>query len=296
VGEGSPGQDSNPSTNEYKVHSMHKAVSIVFLVLVSSLFLPLANASKAPTFPHRAKFKDVPVMESAQLRDALDRVVIVDVRSRFEYQTLHIKGSVHIPLSKVKLPPAVKELRKQTDKPIVFYCNGTTCKKSYEAAKLALEAGVKNIYAYDAGIDHWTTLYPEASVLLGQSPVPASSFIDKAVFKSRVIGTEAFEAKIEQGAVVLDIRDLRQRDNPLFPMRENRAQLDETEKIAGIVNEAKRSKKPLLIYDKVGKQTRWFQYYLEQQGVKNYYFLDGGAEGYYEAKFGKAKFQVPDNS
>jgi rhodanese-related sulfurtransferase len=274
---------------------MRKVVSWLF-ALTSLLFLVSAQASNAPAFPHRAKFKDVPVMETEQLRSDLDRVVVVDVRSRFEYQTLHIKGAVHIPLSKEKLPPAVKDLRKQTDKPIVFYCNGTTCKKSYEAAKLAIDAGVKKIYAYDAGIDHWTTLYPEASVLLGQSPVPASSFIDKAVFKSRVISTEAFEAKMEQGAVVLDIRDMRQRDNPLFPMRENRAQLDETQKIAEIVNEAKRSKKPLLIYDKVGKQTRWFQYYLEQQGVKNYYFLDGGAEGYYEAKFGKAKFQVPDNS
>jgi len=32
------------------------------------------------------------------------------------------------------------------------------------------------------------------------------------------------------------------------------------------------------VYDKVGKQTRWFQYYLEQQGLKDYYFLAGGAE------------------
>jgi rhodanese-related sulfurtransferase len=274
---------------------MHKAVSLLFAV-TSLLFLLPAQASNAPAFPHRAKFKEVVIMETEQLRNDLDKVVVVDVRSRFEYQTLHIKGAVHIPLSKVKLPPAVKELRQQTDKPIVFYCNGTTCKKSYEAVELAIEAGVKKVYAYDAGIDHWTTLYPEASVLLGQNPVPASQFISKESFKSRIISTETFETMMEKGAVVLDIRDMRQRDNPLFPMRENRAQLDETQKIAEVVNEAKRTKKPLLVYDKVGKQTRWFQYYLEQQGLKNYYFLEGGAEGYFESKFGKLKFQVPDNS
>jgi rhodanese-related sulfurtransferase len=274
---------------------MHKTATLLF-ALTSLLFLLPAEASNAPAYPHRAKFKTVPVMEAEQLRGDLDKVVVVDVRSRFEYQTLHIKGALHIPLSKDKFPPAVRELRQQSDKPIVFYCNGITCKKSYEAVELAMEAGVKKVYAYDAGIDHWTTLYPEASVLLGQSPVTAGNFISKSSFKSRVISTETFETMMEKGAVVLDIRDLRQRDNPLFPMRENRAQLDDTQKIAEVVSEAKRTKKPLLVYDKVGKQTRWFQYYLEQQGVKSYYFLDGGAEGYFETKFGKAKFQVPDNS
>ena len=94
--------------------------------------------------------------------------------------------------------------------------------------------------------------------------------------------------------MVLDIRDLRQRDVVLFPMRELRAPLDDSKKIADAVAEAKKSKKPLLVYDKVGKQTRWFQYYLEQQGVKEYYFPDGGSEGYHEAKYGKSKFQVPE--
>ena len=32
---------------------------------------------------------------------------------------------------------------------------------------------------------------------------------------------------------------------------------------------------------------------LEQQGVKEYCFLKGGSEGYYEAKFGKLNFKVP---
>lgn len=271
-------------------------IASLFVVFLSLLGFAHTAAAADKNFPHRAKYAHVPILDAAQLRKDIDRAVIVDVRSRYEYNTLHIKNAVHIPLSKEKLPPAVQELRKKTDRPIVFYCNGTTCKKSYEAAELAMNAGVSNVYAYDAGLELWTKNYPDQSVLMKQTPVKDSDFIDNAKFKERVINVNDFEARVEDGAIVLDVRDLRQRDNPLFPMREKRAQLDETQKLAEVVAEAKRSKKTLLIYDKVGKQVRWLQYYLEQQGVKNYYFLAGGAEGFFEAKFGKPKFSVPDLS
>jgi rhodanese-related sulfurtransferase len=270
-----------------------KKILVVLPVLFLATIFGTARASDA-AFPHRATFKHVPVMEAEALRKDLDRVVVVDVRSRYEFETLHIKGALHIALSKEKLPAAAKELRAKSAMPIVFYCNGHSCKKSYEAADLALNAGVTNVHAYDAGLDTWTKQYPDKSVLLGKSPMQPGDLISSAEFKKRLISVQDFETRLEKGAVVLDVRDLRQRDVVLFPMRELRAPLDDSKKIADAVAEAKKSKKPLLVYDKVGKQTRWFQYYLEQQGVKEYYFLDGGSEGYHEVKYGKPKFQVPD--
>ena len=282
-------------------HSLNDKVAFnmkSILAVLSALFLAVmfstARASDEE-YPHRAKFKNIPVMEAATLHKDLKSVLVVDVRSLYEYETLHIKGAVHIKLSKEKLPADVKALRaKSPATPIVFYCNGHTCKKSYEAAELCMNAGVSNVFAYDAGIDAWTKLYPDQSVLLGKSPVQPSEFISHDEFKKRLISTQNFEAMVEKGAVVLDIRDLRQRDVVLFPMRELRAPLDDSQKIADAVMQAKKSKKALLVYDKVGKQTRWFQYYLEQQGVKDYYFLDGGAEAYHEAKYGKLNFKVPE--
>ncbi|MCK7580715.1 MAG: rhodanese-like domain-containing protein [Chromatiales bacterium] len=35
-------------------------------------------------------------MEVEQLHGEIDRVTVVDVRSRYEYDTLHIKGAAHI--------------------------------------------------------------------------------------------------------------------------------------------------------------------------------------------------------
>jgi hypothetical protein len=31
---------------------------------------------------------------------------------------------------------------------------------------------------------------------------------------------------------------------------------------------------------------QWFQYYLESKGIKDYYFLEGGSEGYFQATLG----------
>ena len=272
---------------------MNKFLQALLLV-VSLPFTIQVVASEAGKFPHRAKFKHVAVLELEALKAQLDKSIVVDVRSRYEYNTLHINGAVHVPLSKEKLPAALSELRAKSYKPIVFYCNGTTCKKSYEAAELAMKAGVNNVFAYDAGIDAWSIKHPELCVLMGKAQVSAADLISRDSFKKRLITTPQFEAHVEKGAVILDIRDLRQRDVALFPMRELRAPLDDDQKIAMAVADAKRQKKTLIVYDKVGKQTRWFQYYLEQQGVKDYFFLDGGAEGYHEAKFGKLKFTVPE--
>jgi len=271
---------------------MKKTLAVLSVLFLATVF-SAARASDDP-FPHRAKFKHVPIMAPEALHRDLDKVILVDVRSRYEFQTLHIKGALHIVLSKEKLPAAARELRAKSSKPIVFYCNGNSCKKSYEAADLAIKAGITDIHAYDAGLDTWTRQYPDQSVLLGKSPMNPADLISSTEFKKRIINAEEFEARLEKGAVVLDVRDLRQRDVVLFPMRELRAPLDDSKKIADAVVEAKKTKKPLLVYDKVGAQTRWFQYYLEQQGVKEYYFLKGGSEGYYEAKFGKPNFKVPE--
>lgn len=264
---------------------------------IALLFLTVALAPvhAQEAFPHRSAYKHVPIVELAKLRQDLDKVLLVDVRTRYEYDTLHIKGAMHIALNKTKLVPEVQKALSAAGKPVVFYCNGTTCKKSYEAAELAIKAGIKDVYAYDAGLDAWTKAYPEASVLLGRSPIAAKDLIDGAKFKRHVISAAEFDARVEKGAVVLDVRDLAQRDVALFPFKEKRAQLDERAKIDEAVESAKRESKPLLVYDKVGKQTRWLQYYLEQAGIKTYYFLDGGAEGYHEAKFGKLNLPKADS-
>lgn len=268
---------------------MNRVLSVIAAVLAS---LALVSGSWANTnpFPHREKFKDVPVVESAALLQKLPTVHVIDVRSKFEFDTLHIKGAVNIPLNKTTFAGKVAEFVKANPKPVVFYCNGGTCKKSYHAVQEARKGGV-NGTAYDAGIYSWAQTYPEHSVLLGKNPMDAHEFIDNNRYKSHFVDAHKFENMMGPKAMVLDIRDRIQRDLQLFPFKENRAELQDMESIKYYVRQAKSANKTLLVYDKVGKQVRWFQYLLEREGVKNYYFMKGGSEGYYETKLGS--FKVP---
>jgi len=272
-----------------------KRFSAVVVLALASLFIATSSQAISEPFPHREKFKDVPVIESQELMNKLSSVNVVDVRSKYEYQTLHIKGAVNIPLSKLDFAAEVARLIRTNSKPVVFYCNGGTCKKSYKAVKAALKGGVRGTTAYDAGIYAWAQAYPQYSVLLGKNPMNANDFIDNKTYKARIIEAKRFEKMMGPNAIVLDIRDRIQRDLQLFPFNEHRAELDDVASIRNYVLMAKQSNKTLLVYDKVGKQVRWFQYYLEKHGVRNYYFMKGGSEGYYEAKLGKFRIHEPEH-
>jgi rhodanese-related sulfurtransferase len=272
-----------------------KRFSAVITLALVSIFVATSSQATSGPFPHREKFKEVPVIESQDLMNKISSVNIVDVRSKYEYQTLHIKGAVNIPLNKVDFAAEVAKLIKLNAKPVIFYCNGGTCKKSYKAVKAALKGGIRGTTAYDAGIYTWAQTYPAYSVLLGKNPMSARDFIDNKTYKSRIIDANHFEKMMGPKAIVLDIRDRIQRDLQLFPFKERRAELDDVTAIRNYVQMAKRSGKTLLVYDKVGKQVRWFQYFLEREGVRNYYFMKGGSEGYYEAKLGKFRVHVPEH-
>jgi rhodanese-related sulfurtransferase len=236
-------------------------------------------------YPYRVRYPDVSVITTADLSKRFDEVVVIDVRSKYEYDTLHVKDALHVEL-KTGFGEKVAALRQKYNKPFVFYCNGKTCHKSYDAALLAAKARVDDVYAYDAGIFDWAKAQPEKTALLGRSPIKSEELISSDKFKARLLEPKAFSAKVDD-AVVLDVRDKRQRDSALFPFKEQRAQLDETRKIDAVVAEAKARNKTLLVYDEAGKQVQWFQYYLENKGVKDYYFMKGGAQGHFDATLGK---------
>lgn len=263
-------------------------VSLAVILSVFSLYAAAAPAKSSSTdFPYRYRYPDVSILETAELRKRVQEFAVVDVRSSYEFETLRIKDAINIPLGKRDFTDKVRELREKTNKPIVFYCNGRTCQKSYDAAIVAQQARIPDVYAYDAGIFEWAKTAPEHTVLIDKTPIKVSDLIEEDRFKQHLLDPKSFNAKADAGAVILDVRDRVQRDNPLFPFNEERAQLDEKAKIDRAIERAKKERKPLLVYDAVGKQVQWFQYYLEAKGVPEYYFLKGGAQAHFDAKYGK---------
>ncbi len=254
---------------------------------------PTGGAETAAAFPLRPQYIDVPVIETADLDKKYADVYIVDVRSPYEYDTLRIKDAALIPLTDKNFVEEVRKLReKNANKPIVFYCNGKTCRKSYDAVLKAKAARISGVVSYDAGVAEWAEKHPDKAVLLGRSPIKVEELISHEKFKAHLLDPKAFEAKIGPNTIVLDVRDRVQRDTQLFPYKEQRAQLEEKDKLDAIIEQAKRDKKTLLVYDAVGKQVDWFQYSLENKGLSDYYFMKGGAQGYFDAKYGKISFGV----
>lgn len=266
---------------------MRKA--LFFLVFIGQLLvLPsLLSAEADEGFPGRTKYPDVSFYEKEQLLADFDKVVIVDARSSYEFSTIRIVGAVNIPVASKQFEALLAELRATTIKPIVFYCNGRSCLKSYHAVNKARNAKIENTYAYDAGIFEWAKAYPDHAVLLGKSPVDPNDIIPKAAFQSRCLDPEAFTDllyNMDAKSLVVDVRDKYQRGHSIgyYPGKERWASLDNQEKLIKYINKAKQEKRTLFIYDEVGKQIRWIQYALEKADLKDYYFMQKGARNYHK--------------
>jgi len=245
------------------------------------LLLLLAAPLKAKEeFPVRSLFPKVPTIELEELYQQRNDVLIFDVRSSYEYDTLHIKNARHLALDDHDFITTLQQLRKKDSRPVVFYCNGHTCKKSYQATQKAMQSRIMDVFAYDAGIFEWTKAHPGEAVLLGKSPVDPARLISKESLNAHMLSPEAFGERVGNNTIVLDIRDTIQKNAiNLFPMRQHSVSLDNA-KLKTYVDKAIRENKTLLFYDAVGKQVRWLQYYLEEEGVKSYYFMKGGAKAF----------------
>lgn len=258
------------------------------LCLFAVFFTATTQAASDKPFPGRKVYEHVPYIEIGDLYKKRKDVVIVDVRSSLEYQTLRVKGSKHISVGSSKFVKKVKELRSKTKKPIIFYCNGHTCFKSYKATNKAMVAKIENVFAFDAGIFDWTKAYPKQAVLLGHSPVNPKHLLSKKTLKKRLLAPKDFAKKVGPKSVTIDVRSRLQRmATGLFPFDEKWASMNDRPMLDVYIEKAKRQNKPLLAYDAVGKQVRWLQYYLEKKGLKKYYFMKGGAEGYYKMLFAR---------
>ncbi len=78
--------------------------------------------------------------------------LFVDVRSEEEYNSGHIEAAIHIPVTEIG--DRLNELPK--DRPIIVYCNGSSCARSGRAATILLDNGFKEIYdLVGGGITEW---------------------------------------------------------------------------------------------------------------------------------------------
>ena len=243
----------------------------------------------AEDFPLREQYASVGLepIETAELAEALDSMTVIDARSTYEYETLHIEDARSVPLASPDFNATVQSLAEASGQPLVFYCNGVTCSVSYKAALKAKEAGLTAVRVYDAGVFAWAQAHPEHTVLLGEPLQSAERLIASEQFEAHLLAEEDFYTRIEssQNPLIVDIRSKEQRQGvSLFQMRDRHVPLTNGNRELGdLVQAAVQKGRPMFFLDATGKQVRWLQYYLESQGAEDYWFLKGGARALYES-------------
>lgn len=127
---------------------MRRIVMMVAAALVAVASLAFAAEKKQEPFR---------VVTSEEVKAMIERhepgLVVIDARTPAEYQEVHIKGAVNLPLPELEKKPALLDFPK--DGKLVFYCNGYKCGKSTKAARLAASLGYTDISVLSEGMPVW---------------------------------------------------------------------------------------------------------------------------------------------
>lgn len=148
----------------YSVHHWPNAVrflrslGLVGLILVATLFAVAACGDKSPQIESPTPtatpiatltYENLTVDEAKLLIKEEVNLVVLDVRTKEEYESGHLPDAILIPVS--ELQDRVAELDK--DKKILVYCK--TGVRSAEASQILVSHGFSSVYNLVGGIDAW---------------------------------------------------------------------------------------------------------------------------------------------
>lgn len=124
--------------------NLQKRYVTIVVALLSLLFCSVASASAFPVITT----DDLKGMIASK-----KEFVLIDARTRPEYQEAHIDGAINIPekefdrLAPTMLPDKAKQ--------VVLYCSGIKCGKSKRTAVKAAALGYTNLVLYNEGFPVW---------------------------------------------------------------------------------------------------------------------------------------------
>lgn len=264
---------------------------VAHIIILCHLLLAagIVYAEEELSFPLRGKYSQLAIIDTNTLAGIYDSALIIDARDSMEYNVLHMDKAQNIHQEKMSEGDLLAMRAKDDATPIIFYCNGTTCPKSYKAGEMAVRWGFKNIKVFDSGIFYWAKKHPEHTVFFGQALTPESmktNIIPDEKFQSRLLSTKDFIAKANSGQfTVIDSRDYEEiLETPIHIDKLRTMSIDMMAKLL-LKKSWVMPRENILVFDSAAQQTRWLQYYFEKEEVKNYYFLQGGvrqwlADGY----------------
>lgn len=141
-----------------------RKVVVVLAVVCIMVFAGSPAMAEKPLTPET--IKGGTIVDDAFVKENHGKIKIFDVRKKAEYVEAHIEGAISVPYEeKSDLAANFDASKDQFDlskfpsdknEPIITYCNGPRCWKSYKAAVSLIKAGHRNVNWYrNDGFPGW---------------------------------------------------------------------------------------------------------------------------------------------
>lgn len=270
------------------------AFVLAFLLLNQSVVYANTPASLTDNlYPNRQFYPQLLYISTEQMVDGINqgKYIVVDARPELAYNTLHIKGAENFSAGDEQFAEKLMMLINNSKKPIVFYCGGLACLKSYKASLKAMnvlqnQKKDQQVLTYDSGISAFAHASPEWVLKNGKDISPENPLLNLKKLKKHAKSAEDFIALINDDEdnqyTILDIREKQQKiQRKLFMFkREKNITLLAPEKIIIFLNRVKNSGKTLMVYGSVEKQTESIYSLIKTSGIRQWYYLEGGEVAY----------------
>lgn len=122
--------------------------------LMALLFALMATAALAEKVSPET-VDGATTVDAAQAKALFDEeVAFVDPRSDSDWDAGRIPGAIHLNI-KTNFNKDSLAAEVSADEKVVMYCNGHSCLRSSDAAKMAVEWGYKQVYYFRDGFPAW---------------------------------------------------------------------------------------------------------------------------------------------
>ena len=250
-----------------------------------------SKSTKESPFPKRKDYPKLSYITIEDFADLREDAIVIDARNSVEFDVIQIVGAINLSSSTMKRKDLLKIRAADGEQPIVFYCNGPACSKSYKGGEKARSFGFENVFVFDGGVLKWAEVHPDKTLFFGKQMDKHSSdrgLIPKEVFEKSCLDTQAFIDAANSGKYKLyDLRDRDERSKE--PIKLPGLIKCNMDKLVMFLNKPGAVPKThILILDGGGKQIKWIQYYLEEKGHTEYYFLKGGIKQWVKDGYDKS--------
>jgi rhodanese-related sulfurtransferase len=148
--------------------TMGKKTVVLGVMAVAGLavVLALGVASVAWAGDAPSSLSGATTVAADRVKQMMDKgTPVFDVRVANEYAEAHVKGAKSVPYKEKSAKAAdfdgsqdsfdLAKLPSDKSAPVVFYCNGPECWKSYKASKTAVQAGYRQVFWFRGGMPEW---------------------------------------------------------------------------------------------------------------------------------------------